>query len=85
MPTTCPGSTLATGVGMPAVVALGWFSVKGHNRWHPDIPPVVKVDPGQVVGMETRDAFDGQVSPNSTAADLLKTSQGMHHSETGFQ
>ena len=46
---------------------------KGHNRWHPDIPPVVKVDPGQVVGLETRDGLDGQVKPTSTAADLLKT------------
>jgi formamidase len=33
----------------------------GHNRWHPDIPPVVWCDPGDVVVMETRDAFDGQM------------------------
>jgi formamidase len=56
---------------------------KGHNRWHPDIPPVVKVDLGQVVGLETRDAFDGQVNPHSTAADLLKTSLGVVHPLTG--
>jgi formamidase len=56
---------------------------KGHNRWHPDIPPVVKVDPGQVVGLETRDAFDGQVNPKSTAADLLKASLGVVHPLTG--
>lgn len=56
---------------------------KGHNRWHSDIPPVVRVDPGQVVGLETRDAFDGQVNPKSTAADLLKTSLGVVHPLTG--
>jgi formamidase len=56
---------------------------KGHNRWHPDIPPVVRVDPGQVVGLETRDAFDGQVGPNSTAADLLQTTLGVVHPLTG--
>jgi formamidase len=56
---------------------------KGHNRWHPDIPPVVKVDPGQVVGLETRDALDGQVKPTSTAADLLKTTLGVVHPLTG--
>lgn len=56
---------------------------KGHNRWHPDIPPVVKVDPGQVVGLETRDAFDGQVKPTSTAADLLKNTLGVVHPLTG--
>jgi formamidase len=56
---------------------------KGHNRWHPDILPVVRVDPGQIVGLETRDAFDGQVNPHSTAADLLKTSLGVVHPLTG--
>ncbi|MGH8611623.1 MAG: acetamidase/formamidase family protein, partial [Gammaproteobacteria bacterium] len=56
---------------------------KGHNRWHPDIPSVVKVDPGQVVGLETRDAFDGQVKPTSTAADLLKNTLGVVHPLTG--
>src|SRR5215470_8587116 len=56
---------------------------KGHNRWHPDIPPVVKVDPGEVVGIETRDALDGQVTPHSSAADLLKTSLGVVHPLTG--
>jgi formamidase len=56
---------------------------KGHNRWHPDIPPIVKVDPGQVVGLETRDGLDGQVKPTSTAADLLKTNLGIVHPLTG--
>jgi formamidase len=55
----------------------------GHNRWHPDIPPIVRVDPGQVVGLETRDALDAQVRPNSTAADLLKASLGVVHPLTG--
>ena len=32
----------------------------GHNRWHPDIPPVVWCNPGEDVVLETRDAFDGQ-------------------------
>ena len=35
----------------------------GHNRWHPDIPPVIWCDPGDEVILETRDAFDGQMSP----------------------
>ncbi|HKA82837.1 MAG TPA: acetamidase/formamidase family protein [Acidimicrobiales bacterium] len=35
----------------------------GHNRWHPDIPPVVRCDPGDEVILETRDAFDGQMGP----------------------
>ena len=35
----------------------------GHNRWHPDIPPVIEVDEGEEVVLETRDAFDGQMRP----------------------
>jgi formamidase len=35
----------------------------GHNRWHPDIPPVVRCDPGDEMVLPTRDAFDGQMGP----------------------
>jgi acetamidase/formamidase len=31
---------------------------KGHNRWHPDIPPAIEVEPGEEVTLETRDAMD---------------------------
>ena len=31
----------------------------GHNRWHPDIEPVLEVAPGEEVLLETRDAADG--------------------------
>ena len=30
----------------------------GHNRWHPDIPPLIEVDPGEEIVLETRDASD---------------------------
>jgi formamidase len=36
----------------------------GHNRWHPDIPPVIRCEPGEEVILETRDAFDGQFGPD---------------------
>ncbi len=41
-----------------------------HNRWHPDIPPVLRVDLGDTVVMETRDAFDGIITPTTTLDDL---------------
>src|SRR5947209_19078756 len=41
----------------------------GHNRWHPDIPPILRVDPGDEVILETRDALDGQLTPDSTSSD----------------
>ena len=44
----------------------------GHNRWHPDIPPVLRVDPGDTVVMEMRDAFDGIITPTTTVDDLRR-------------
>src|SRR6478736_3781900 len=70
-------------IGINRAKTLTEEPVTGHNRWHPDIPPIVKVDPGEVVGIETRDALDGQVTPNSSAADLLKTTLGVVHPLTG--
>jgi len=56
---------------------------KGHNRWHPDIPPIASVEPGQVIGLETRDALDGQITPSSTAADLARVNLNVAHALTG--
>src|SRR5256884_6996973 len=47
-----------------------------HNRFHPAIKPVITVKPGDTVIMETRDAFDGQITPASTAADAIPTFLG---------
>jgi formamidase len=44
-----------------------------HNRWHPDIPPVLTCEPGDEVLMETRDAVDGQFTPDSSNADVTTT------------
>ena len=35
----------------------------GHNRFHPDIPPVVTVEEGEEVSLATRDGIDGQLAP----------------------
>jgi formamidase len=35
----------------------------GHNRYHPEIAPVVEVGEGEEVVMETRDALDGHITP----------------------
>lgn len=70
-------------IGIDRSKTLSEEPAKGHNRWHPDISPVVKVDPGQVVGLETRDAFDGQIGSTSTAADLLTANFSVVHPLTG--
>jgi formamidase len=55
----------------------------GHNRWHPDIPPAVSVEPGDELVLETRDALDGQIGPGSTRADVYTLDISRVHPLTG--
>jgi formamidase len=55
----------------------------GHNRWHPDIPPIVECDPGDEVILETRDALDGQLTPEVTLAEVGQADLGVVHPLTG--
>jgi formamidase len=54
-----------------------------HNRWHPTIPPALHVALGETVTLETRDGFDGQLPPGSTAADLARVALGRSHPLAG--
>lgn len=56
---------------------------KGHNRWHPAIPPVAHVDEGEVVAIETRDAFDGQITSKTTAEEVGSVDLNPVHPLTG--
>jgi formamidase len=56
---------------------------KGHNRWHEAIAPVVEVAPGEEIEIETRDAFDGQISRSTTAEDLRRCDLNLVHPLTG--
>jgi formamidase len=55
----------------------------GHNRWHPDIEPIVEVDEGEEVSLDTRDACDGHLPPGSTVANLAALPAGAIHPLTG--
>src|SRR6185503_11364121 len=55
----------------------------GHNRWHPDIPPALEVEPGEDVALETRDANDLQINPRTTVKDLEKLERTVAHPLTG--
>lgn len=55
----------------------------GHNRWHPEIAPILEVDPGEDVLLETRDASDGQVRDGMTVADLDRLDGKVGHPLTG--
>jgi formamidase len=54
-----------------------------HNRWHPDIPPALTCQPGDEVVMETRDAVDGQLSADSSHANVTTTDRTVVHPLTG--
>jgi len=44
--------------------------VVGHNRWHPDIPAVVSVNPGDVFRIECKDWTDGQIKNDDSPDDI---------------
>jgi formamidase len=43
---------------------------RGHNRWHPDIAPVIEAAAGEEVTLETRDANDLQIHAGTTAKEI---------------
>jgi formamidase len=55
----------------------------GHNRWHPEIPPVATVRPGEEITLETRDGLDYAVRPESAVDDVLSIDLGLSHPLTG--
>lgn len=56
---------------------------KGHNRWHEAIEPIVEAALGEEVEIETRDAFDGQITAATTAEDLRRCDLNLVHPLTG--
>ena len=55
----------------------------GHNRFHPDVPPIVVVEEGEEVVLETRDGVDGQLGPATTETDMAIMQPGAIHPLTG--
>ncbi|EFE68054.1 MULTISPECIES: formamidase [Streptomyces] len=44
--------------------------VPGHNRWHPDVPTVAMVRPGDEFRVECREWTDAQIGNNDSANDV---------------
>lgn len=41
-----------------------------HNRWHPDIPPVIDITENEVFRVEMMDCSGGSVGDNNSAMDI---------------
>jgi formamidase len=54
-----------------------------HNRWHPDIPPVERVAPGQPVSLECADGMAGLLTRESAHTDVAGLDLGLAHPLAG--
>lgn len=55
----------------------------GHNRWHPDIEPAIRIASGTQVEIETLDGLDGQITPGLRHDDLTAVDMERIHPLTG--
>ena len=58
-------------------------SFRTHNKFSRTIPPVLTVPSGAVVRLETKEATDGQLGPDSTADDVMRLDFELIHPLTG--
>ena len=55
----------------------------GHNRWHPDIPAVASVNPGDVFRIECKYWTDGQIKDNDNPQDIADVNLEVVHVLSG--
>jgi formamidase len=54
-----------------------------HNRWHPDIAPVMTVESGEELTLEAEDGLSGHITRESTHGDLATLDLGLAHPLAG--
>ena len=54
-----------------------------HNRWHPDIPAILSVDPGDEFRVECIEWTGGQIDDNDSANDIRDVDLGQVHYLSG--
>ncbi|KOS21979.1 putative formamidase [Escovopsis weberi] len=54
-----------------------------HNRWHPEIPTIASIDPGETVRIECLDAIGGEILNNDSADDVRDAMLTKFHYMTG--
>lgn len=64
-------------------VPLAQQAELGHNRWHPDIPFLSRVKPGEEIIIESLDFLDAQILDNDDVADVRDVDLTRAHPLTG--
>jgi formamidase len=62
---------------------MGEQELVGHNRWHPDIPSAVAVNPGDSFRIECKDWTDGQIKNNDSPDDVRDVDLSVVHVLSG--
>ena len=55
----------------------------GHNRWHPEIPPVETLKPGDSFRVDCREWFDGAIKNDDSADDIRDAPIDVVHALSG--
>ena len=55
----------------------------GHNRWHPDIPAIETVQPGDTFRVDCREWFDGDIHNDDSADDIRDAPLNKVHALSG--
>lgn len=70
-------------ISVNRTVPLAERPTEGHNRWHPDITPMIIVKDGDEAEIQTRDSFDCQIHSAMRGPDLAHANLGRAHPLTG--
>ncbi|KAG1789248.1 Acetamidase Formamidase [Suillus plorans] len=81
-------ATVANSVAHPTLISADPFvpareQKNLHNRWHPDIPAVATVKPGQVFNVECVDWTGAQIGNNDTSDDIRDVDLTSVHNLSG--
>ncbi|KJA25071.1 hypothetical protein HYPSUDRAFT_199987 [Hypholoma sublateritium FD-334 SS-4] len=81
-------ATQANSVPHPTLISVDPFvpaeQQKGiHNRWHPDIPPIATVKPGQTFKIECVDWTGAQIGNNDSSDDVKNVDLTKIHNLSG--
>ena len=72
-----------TRITVDTSVTLPQAPASGHNRWHPDIAPLVRVRAGEALTLECRNGMNVVLDRPLTGADMLAIDLGDPHAMTG--